>query len=87
MDLVYQAPLSNGAFPGKNTAVGCHFLLQRSLPHSGIKLTSPALAGRFSTTESPGKPNTLGLFLLTSSMASYMEQALSKRLKRSQQNQ
>ena len=34
------------AFPGKNTGVGCHFLL------SGIK---PALAGRFFTTVPPGK--------------------------------
>jgi len=46
-------------FPGKNTGVGCHFLLQ------GIFLTqelnphlpaSPALAGGFFTTEPPGKP-------------------------------
>ena len=87
MDLVYQAPLSNGALPGKNTAVGCHFLLQRNLPHPGIELTSPALAGGFFTTESLGKPNMLGLFLLTSSMASYMEKVLNKCLKSSQRNQ
>ena len=37
-------------FPGKNTEVGCHFLLQ------GIKPTSPTLAGRFLTSEPPGKP-------------------------------
>ena len=37
-------------FPGKNTRVGCHFLLQ------GIKLESPKAAGRFFTTEPPGKP-------------------------------
>ena len=37
-------------FPGKNTRVGCHFLLQ------GIKPTSPTLAGRLLTSEPSGKP-------------------------------
>ena len=40
-------------FPGKNTGVSCHFLLQEDLPDPGIKpvsLASPALAGRFFTT-------------------------------------
>ena len=35
-------------FPGKNTGVGCHFLLWGGLPDAGIKSTSPespALAG------------------------------------------
>ena len=39
--------------PGKNTRVGCHFLLQGILPDPGIKpgsLSSPALAGEFFTT-------------------------------------
>ena len=39
--------------PGKNTGVGCHFLLQGNLPDPGIEpmsLVSPALAGRFFTT-------------------------------------
>ena len=47
--------------PGKNIGVGCHFLLQGSLPDPGIKpasLASPALAGGFFTTsatwEAPG---------------------------------
>ena len=31
-----QAPVSMG-FPGKNTGVGCHFLLQGDLPDAGIK--------------------------------------------------
>ena len=46
-------------FPGKNTGVGCHFLVQGDLPHPGIKPASPAspaLAGGFFTTEPPGKP-------------------------------
>ena len=39
--------------PGSNTEVGCHFLLQGSLPNPGIEptsFTSPALAVRFFTT-------------------------------------
>ena len=38
--------------PGKNTRVGCHFLLQGDLPNLGIKpasLPSPVLAGGFFT--------------------------------------
>ena len=42
-------------FPGKDTEVGCHFLLQGHLPDPGIKPASSALAGGFFTTESPGK--------------------------------
>ena len=41
-------------FPGKNTGMCCHFLLQKIFP-TGIKLTSPAWAGRFFTTEPSGK--------------------------------
>ena len=51
-----QAPLSMGFFSGKNTGVGCHFFLQGDLPGPGLKPTSPALAGRFFTTEPSGKP-------------------------------
>ena len=43
-------------FPGKNTSVGCHFLLQGNLSGQGIESESPALAGRFFTTELPGNP-------------------------------
>jgi len=42
-------------FPGKNTGVGCHFLLQKIFQNN--ELESPALAGGFFTTEPPG--NTL----------------------------
>ena len=41
--------------PGKNPGVGRHFLLQGNLPNAGIKPSSPALAGRFFTTEPLGK--------------------------------
>ena len=30
-------------FPGKNTGVSCHFLLQGNLPNPGMKSTCPAL--------------------------------------------
>ena len=46
-------------FPGNNTGVGCHFLLQGDLPSSGIKPISPAsptMTCRFFTTEPSGKP-------------------------------
>ena len=43
-------------FSGKNTGVGCHFLLQGDLQDQGIELVAPALTGRFFTTEPPGKP-------------------------------
>ena len=45
--------------PGKNTGVGCHALLQGTLPDSGIEpmsLVSPALAGKFFTPAQLGKP-------------------------------
>ena len=31
-----QAPLSMGIFPGKNSGVGCHFLLQGIFPTQGL---------------------------------------------------
>ena len=40
----------DGDSPGKNTGVGCHFLLQGNCPEPGIEpasLRSPALAARF----------------------------------------
>ena len=50
-----QAPVSMG-FPREAYGNGCHFLVQGNLPDPGFESTSPALAGRFFTTESPGKP-------------------------------
>ena len=35
--------LHPGDFPGKNTGVGCHFLLQGIFPDPGIEPGSPAL--------------------------------------------
>ena len=57
--------------PGKNTGVGCHFLLQGNLPDPGIETESPTFlalpsnASRFFffffTTDPPGKPPFLSL--------------------------
>ena len=46
-------------FPGKNTGVGCHCLLQGIFPNLGIEpvlLASLALAGGFFTSVPRGKP-------------------------------
>ena len=42
--------------PGKNSGVGCHFLLQGDLPDPGIEPASPAMAGGFFVAEPSGKP-------------------------------
>ena len=46
-------------FPGKNSGVGCHFLLQGIFPTEDEPAPpmSLALAGAFVTTEPPGKPS------------------------------
>ena len=51
-----QAPLSMG-FPGKNTGVGCHFLLQGNLSNPGTEPGSLALQAGSLPTEPPGKPS------------------------------
>ena len=54
-------------FPGKNTTVGCHALLQGNLPNPGVKptpLTSPALAGEFFTTGASCEAHTLKVYNL-----------------------
>ena len=46
-------------FPGKNTGVGCHFLLQRVIPTQGSNpylLQFSYTTGRFFITEPPAKP-------------------------------
>ena len=57
-----QAPLSMG-FPKQEYCSGLPFTSPGDLPDSGIESTSPALAGRFSTTEPPGKPLFINVFL------------------------
>ena len=51
-----QTPLSM-EFSRQEYWNGLSFPSLGDLPNTGIKPTSPALAGRFFTTESPGKPN------------------------------
>ena len=50
-----QAPPSMG-FPGQGYGSGLPFLSPGDLPDPGIGPASPALAGRFFTTEASGKP-------------------------------
>ena len=45
----------HGIFPGKNTGVGCHFLLQGIFTTLGIEPGSPALQADSSPTEPPEK--------------------------------
>ena len=53
--VAHQAPLSMG-FPRQEYWNRLPFSSPGDLPNPGIELTSPALAGRFFTTEPPGKP-------------------------------
>ena len=46
----------HGIFLGKNTGVGLSFASLGDLPDPEIEISSLSLAGRFFTTESPGKP-------------------------------
>ena len=46
----------HGDFPGKNTGVACHTLLQVNLPNSKIKLRSPALQMDFYHLRYQGSP-------------------------------
>ena len=52
--VAHQAPLSMG-FPRQEYWIGLPFPSPGDLPDPGIEPTSPALAGRFFTTEPPGK--------------------------------
>ena len=44
LNKLIEGKLSMG-FPGKNSGVGCHFLLQGNLSNPEIELVSSALAG------------------------------------------
>ena len=50
-----EAPLSMG-LSWQEYWTGLPFPLPGDLPHPGMEPTSPAFAGRFFTTEPPGKP-------------------------------
>ena len=53
--VVFQDPLSMG-IPKEEYWSGSPLPSPGDLPHQGVQLTSPALAGRFFTTEPTGKP-------------------------------
>ena len=55
MDCTQQAPLYLG-FSRQEYLSGLPFPSPGDLPNPGIRLASPALAGRFFTAEPPGKP-------------------------------
>ena len=57
-ELAHQAPLSIG-FPKQEYWSGLPFPPPGDLPDPGIECVSPSLAGRFFTTEPPGKPHSL----------------------------
>ena len=46
-------------FPGKNTGIGCYFLLQGNLPNPGIKPSCPTLWANSLLSEPPEKPGLL----------------------------
>ena len=46
-------------FPGKNTGVGCHFILRGIFLTQGLNPRLLALAGGFFITEPPGKPKVI----------------------------
>ena len=54
--VAHKAPMSMG-FPRQQYWNGLPFPSPEGLPDPGIEPTSPALAGRFFTTEPPGKPH------------------------------
>ena len=55
--VAHQAPLSRNS-PGKNSGVGCHFLLQGIFPTQGLNPGPPALQADSLPSESPGMPIT-----------------------------
>ena len=62
--VAHQAPLSRG-FPRQEYCSGLPFPSLGDLPNPGIKHACPGLAGRFFTTEPPGKPEQHNMFSLT----------------------
>ena len=67
-----QAPLSMG-FSRQEYWSGLPFPFPGDLPDSGIKLTSPALAGGFFTSESSGIKPRLTIFSKRIQMSSFLD--------------
>ena len=53
------------SFPGKNTGVGCHFLLQGIFPTQGSNPGPPALQADSLSSEPPGKPKNTGVGIIS----------------------
>ena len=62
--VAHQDPLSRG-FSREEHWSDLSFPSPGDLPNSGMETTSPTLAGRFFTTESPGKPQIQSTWILT----------------------
>ena len=62
--VTHQSPLSV-RFPRQNYWSGLPFASPGDLPDPGIEHASPALAGRFFTTEPPGKPKGMVLSIVS----------------------
>ena len=71
MDLAHQAPLSMG-FPRQEHWSGLLFPSPGHLSNPGIEPTSPALAGRFSTTEPPWETQPLLLAIVYTALPCFV---------------
>ena len=59
-------------FPGKNTGVGCNFLLQRVFPTQGSNPPVSCIGGRFFTAKPSGKPPLYIFCIWAKSLQSYL---------------
>ena len=74
-------------FPGENTGMGCHFLLQGNLPNPGIKPWSPTLQADSLPVEPQGKPKNTGVLQYSLSLPQriFLTQELNQGLLRCRQ--
>ena len=70
--VAHQAPLSM-EFPRQEYWSGLPFPSPGDLPHPGFELVSPALAGGFFTTQSPGKPCKTQLWHFNLTLVAYVQ--------------
>ena len=79
MDCNLPGPFVHGDSPGKNTAVGCHALLQGIFPTQGLNPSLP-LAGGFLAIWTPGKPKNTGVGSLSLLQGIFLTQELNRGL-------
>ena len=65
MDCSMPGSSVHGDSPGKNTGVGCHFLLQGIFPTQGSNPGLPALEADALTSEPPGKLDKIKIPIVT----------------------